>query len=83
MEMVYIASLFTWVWIIEQDLPTLITTMARTVPVTILVAWLLMPGIHGPPGYRRVLDALGTGHTAKRRGRRRPGLRAEQRSGLR
>ena len=58
MEMVYIASLITWVWIIEQDLPTLITTMARAVPVTILLAWLLLPGPDGPPGYRRILSAL-------------------------
>jgi hypothetical protein len=50
-EMVYIAGLVTWVTNLESDLPQLIAAMSRSVPVAILVAWLLLPGRRGQPGY--------------------------------
>ncbi len=59
LEVVYLASLVLWVWVVEEDLPELIAIMARAVPVAIVVAWLLMPSANGPPGYRRLLAAVG------------------------
>ena len=59
LEVVDLASLVLWVWVVEVDLPTLIAIMARAVPVAIAVAWLLMPSANGPPGYRRLRAAVG------------------------
>jgi hypothetical protein len=55
MDMVYLSSLVTWVTYVESDLPELVAGMSRTLPVTILVAWLLLPGRDQPPGYQLVL----------------------------
>lgn len=57
-EMIYIAGLVSWVIYIETDLPQLIALMARTVPVTIALAWLLLPGRSGECGYRALLRHL-------------------------
>lgn len=45
-EMIYIASLVSWITFVESDLPQLIAAAFRSVPVAIVVAWLLLPGRH-------------------------------------
>ena len=45
--MVYIVSLVAWITYVEQALPDLVAATSRTLPVTIALAWLLLPGRHG------------------------------------
>lgn len=52
-EMVYLASLSSWIWVVESDLPYLLAAMSKSMPFVVGVAWLMLPGRHSPPGYRQ------------------------------
>jgi hypothetical protein len=54
-EMVYLYTLVYFVTYVESDLPNLIATAAKTLPLVALAAWLLLPGRDSPPGYHRLL----------------------------
>ena len=54
-EMIYIVSLVSWITYVEQDLPTLIASASRSLPVTIALAWVLLPGRSQPAGYHVLL----------------------------
>jgi hypothetical protein len=55
MEMIFLYTLVYFVAYVESDLPQLVATAARSLPFAALVAWLLLPGRHGAPGYRRLM----------------------------
>jgi hypothetical protein len=42
---------------IESDIPNLISIASKTLPVALVIAWLLLPGRSGVPGYRRVIGS--------------------------
>jgi hypothetical protein len=63
-EFVYIYALVTVVAYVESDLPALIATAGKSLPVAALVGWLLLPGRSGVPGYRSMVGA-GNGRSAK------------------
>lgn len=59
-----ITALYLWsipvaVAYVESDLPNLIATLARTLPLAALVTWILLPGAAQPPGYQIILRRLG------------------------
>jgi hypothetical protein len=56
-DLVYLYSVVFSVTYVESDLPSLVATAAKTLPIAALVAWLLLPGRSSPPGYRRILRA--------------------------
>lgn len=70
-ELVYLFAIVTVVSYVDADLPLLMATATRNIALAAGVAWLLLPGRSGPPGYRRLLlggrraDAsTPTGHSA-------------------
>jgi hypothetical protein len=56
-EMIYIYSLVSFITYVESDLPNLLATAAKGLPFAFVVAWLLLPGRDGEPGYRRLAGA--------------------------
>lgn len=54
-EMVYLVSLVSWIAYVESDLPQLVAAATKSLVVTTVVAWLLLPGRSGRTGYRRIL----------------------------
>jgi hypothetical protein len=53
-DLVYLYSVVFAVTYVESDLPSLVATAAKTLPIAALIAWLLLPGRSSPPGYRRI-----------------------------
>jgi hypothetical protein len=53
-DAVYLYALVIAVTYVESDLPILVATTAKAVPLAAAVAWLLLPGRTSPPGYRLV-----------------------------
>jgi hypothetical protein len=68
-EFVYLAALFYAVLNpaggIETELPQLIATATKTLPLALLVAWLLLPGRGTPPGYRALFGRVGQVRVAR------------------
>lgn len=54
---VYLYSLFYYVPYVESDIPALLATATKTLPVAALVAWILLPGRGRAAGYRRLLGS--------------------------
>lgn len=54
-ELVYLFAIVTVVSYVEADLPLLVATATRELALAAGVAWLLLPGRSGPPGYRRLI----------------------------
>lgn len=54
-DLVYIFTILTVVIYVELDLPALVATASKTVPFSMLVAWLILPGRSSPPGYAWLL----------------------------
>jgi hypothetical protein len=54
-ELVYVYVVMTIVIAVESDLPAMLASASKTVPVAALVSWFLLPGRYGGPGYRRLL----------------------------
>lgn len=55
MTVVYLASVITAVIYLEGDLPELIATVTKSLPISYTAAWLLLPGRKSGPGYLRIL----------------------------
>jgi hypothetical protein len=55
---IYLWSLPAGVLYIEGDLPNLVATQAKAIPVAALAAWFLLPGRRHPPGYRALASRL-------------------------
>jgi len=55
---VYIVGLATSVVFVEIDLPEVLAVAGKTLPVTGVLAWTLLPGDNAPAGYRRALAWL-------------------------
>jgi hypothetical protein len=51
-QLVYIYSLTALVTYVESDLPNVVSIAGRGLPFAMVVAWLLLPGRGGEPGYR-------------------------------
>lgn len=58
MTVVYLWSLLAAVTYVESDLPALIATTAKELPITYLAAWFLLPGRDSTPGYRLLVRRL-------------------------
>ncbi len=58
---VFLYSVLYYVTYVESDLPELLATAAKILPLVGLVAWLLLPRQEGQPGYRKLLG-LDRGH---------------------
>jgi hypothetical protein len=61
MTALYLWSIPAAVAYVESDLPNLVATLARTLPLAAVVTWLLLGGAAQPPGYQVVLSRLGRG----------------------
>jgi hypothetical protein len=55
---IYLWSFPAGVLYIEGDLPNLIATQARTIPLAAAAAWLLLPGRGQAPGYELIAGRL-------------------------
>ena len=51
LDLVYLYAMVVGVLYVESDLPFIIATTARSLPLALAVAWLLLPGRAGEPGY--------------------------------
>ena len=58
-QLVYVYTAMTVVVYVESDLPALLATASKTLPVAALTAWLLLPGASHPPGYQRLFPRYG------------------------
>ena len=67
-DAIYIWSLPAMIMYVESDLPLLIATAAKTLPLVWFCAWLLLPGRRGEPGLRK-LTAVGGRLLDRARGR--------------
>lgn len=54
LEMIYLVAIVSVVIYVEADLPQLITGAARTLGVTVVIAWFLLPGRSGTAGWTRI-----------------------------
>lgn len=54
-QLVYVYTAMTVIIYVESDLPALLATASKTLPVAAITAWLLLPGRCDGPGYERVL----------------------------
>jgi len=59
MTALYLWSIPVGVAYVESDLPNLIATLARTLPLAALVSWVLLPGSAQPPGYQVLVRRIG------------------------
>jgi hypothetical protein len=57
-DAVYLYALVIAVTYVESDLPILIATTAKAVPLAAVVAWFLLPGRASPPGYRTLAQVI-------------------------
>jgi hypothetical protein len=55
---IYLWSLPAGVLYVEGDLPNLIATQSKAIPIAALAAWLLLPGRRHPPGYLALTGRL-------------------------
>jgi hypothetical protein len=55
---IYLWSLPAGVLYIEGDLPNLVATQAKAIPIAALAAWFLLPGRRHAPGYRALANRL-------------------------
>jgi hypothetical protein len=55
MTALYLWSIPAAIAYVESDLPNLVATLGRTLPLVALVTWLLLPGAAQPPGYKVLL----------------------------
>jgi hypothetical protein len=53
-QALYVYTVVTAVVYVEADLPALIATASKGLPLAALVAWFLLPGREGPPGYHHL-----------------------------
>lgn len=58
---VHLYALLSAVSYIESDLPSLVATSARTLPLVAAIAWLMLPAPGGAAGYRRLGGMIGRG----------------------
>jgi hypothetical protein len=57
LELVCLVALVQVVPFIDSDLPQLLAGASRTLLLAAIVAWLALPGVTGPPGFTRLLNA--------------------------